>query len=177
MYANHHLLNSSFDAMASSFLKIDDSGSHRIEDPKGLQAESMMIERPTGLKDEKGPVDRDNRDGEELDDADGSDGQNRFDSDLTSERYPLPHPLEELDILGAITAFRRLWHLQPATVEEDMRRTTSDAVEILLTELSKDEDGGVFSLEEDDVEVDAEKRRARERILFLVALHPIFEGF
>merc|ERR1712142_676836 len=110
----------------------------------------MMIERPTGLKYEKGLVDRDNRECEELDDADGSDGQNRFDSDLTSERYPLPQPLEELDILGAITAFRRLWHLQPATVEEDMRRTTSDAVEILLTELSKDEDGGAFSLEEDD---------------------------
>ena len=65
-----------------------------------------------------------------------------------------------VDVVGATDSLRRLWNLEP--IVEEIRQTSTDAFEILLTELSKDE----YFVDNEGL----------HRTLLLMCLHPIFEG-
>ena len=95
-----------------------------------------------------------------------------------NERIQSPQGEEasrQLDVDGAIAAFRRLWHLSSTTAQEELRQTTVDALEILLTQLSKIVISGVDD-GDDDGENPRVDRNGLERVLFLVAVHPAFDG-
>ena len=144
--------------MASSFLQADDSPPSRIFSKPDLP-NSLSRER-----EEEGDDGTDFSKNEPLErKADGNERPSASQASLSSSPPP-PPPFKELDVTGAIAAYRRLWYIEPASVEEKMRQTTSDAIEILLTEMSKEEVDEVV------------KREGVERILFLVALHPVFRG-